>query len=74
MNKLDDDGEIDVCIGYSATRAAREQRHKRPQSFAITVQSIGDVAFDRRIERRRLLCDSRRNFIQLRLDRRSHTA
>ena len=72
MNEFDDNGEIDMCIGDSATRAAREQRHQRPQSFAIAVQCIGDVAVDRGIEGGRLFCDSRRNFIQLRLHRRSH--
>ena len=72
MDKLDDNGEIDVCIGYSAAGAAGKQRHQRPQSLAVAVQCISDVAVDCGIESGRLLCDSRRDFIQLRLHRGGH--
>jgi len=44
------------------------------KAFAAAAHCIDHIAFDRRIESGHLSSDSRRNFIQLRLDRRSYAA
>src|SRR6266513_2204487 len=68
MNELDDDCEIDVIRVYLACGAPCEKSQNRTKAFAATANYIHNITFERRIESRRLLCDARLDFFQMRLN------
>src|ERR1035438_10555685 len=51
-----------------ASRTARQKRENRSQTFSAPANSIRDIAFNRRIERGRLLRDACFHLFHLRLD------
>ena len=65
VNQLHDHRQVHVAGGDPATGAAAQKRDERPQPFAAAADRISDVTFDRRIELRGLLDDTRFNFFQL---------
>ena len=65
---LDDDGKVDVVRVYFARGAAGEKRQNRPKAFAATANCIHNIAFQRRIKCRRLLCNSDLHLFKMRLN------
>ncbi len=53
MDQLDDDREIEMTRDQRTGRAPAEQRDERAQAFAPAADGVGDITFNRRIERRR---------------------
>jgi len=68
VDELDNDGEVDVVRVYFARGAASEKRQNRPKAFAATANCIHNIAFQRRIKCRRLLCNSDLYFFEMRLN------
>ena len=61
-------GEVEVARADIARRAAREQRQRRAQPLAVALDGVGHVAFDRGIERARLLADALLDRVKLGVD------
>ena len=68
VDELNDDGKIDVVRVDLARGAASEKRQNRPKAFAATANCIHNIAFQRRIKCRRLLCNSNLYFFEMRLN------
>jgi hypothetical protein len=68
VDELNDDGKVDVVRVYLARGAAGEKRQNRPKAFAATANCIHNIAFQRRIECCRLLCNSDLHFFEMRLN------
>src|SRR6516164_1401108 len=68
MNQLHDDGEVDVTRANGSSRSAGQKRKCRPQSLATAAASVGNVAFNRRIECSCLFTNSFLNSIEVRIN------
>ncbi len=51
MDQLDDDREIEMARDQRTGGAPAEQRDERAQAFAAAPNGVGDITFNRRIER-----------------------
>src|SRR5467141_2562437 len=61
MDELHDHSKIDVVRIDLAGSTACEKSQKRAKAFAPTAYCIHNIAFERRIKGRRLLCDAHLN-------------
>jgi hypothetical protein len=68
VDELNDDGKVDVVRVDLARSAAGEKRQNRPKAFATTPDCIHNIALQRRIECRRLLCNSNLYLFKMRLN------
>src|SRR5438093_11245268 len=68
VDELNDDGKINVVRVDLARSAAGQKRQNWPKSFAATPNCIHNIAFERRIKSRRLLCDSHLPLFKVRLN------
>jgi hypothetical protein len=67
MNQLHNYCQIDVRLGNRARGRAGQESNQRSHPFPTAVQCVANVTFDRWIECLRLLGDTSRDLVQLRL-------
>src|SRR5467141_3472376 len=72
MDELHDDGKIDVVRIDSTGGAACEKSQKWAKAFAATAYCVDDIAFERRIKSRRLLCNAHLHLFKMRLNQLRH--
>jgi hypothetical protein len=58
VNEFDDRGQIAVFVENPTRGASRQQGEGRSQSFAITLDGVGDIRLDRRVESPGLRADA----------------
>jgi hypothetical protein len=72
VDELDNDGKVDVVRVYFARGAAGEKRQNRSKAFAATPNRIHNIALQRWIKCRRLLCNSDLYLFKMRLNQPRH--
>ena len=68
MDQLQNHRKVDMGLSNCSGSTCREQREGRSQPLAAGPANIGDVAFDRRVKRLRLIQNPAFNRGQVRLD------
>src|SRR6266566_3809941 len=68
MNELHDHGKIDMVRIDVAAGTAGEKSQKRTKALAATADCVDNIAFERRIKSRRLLCDPHLHLFKMRLN------
>ena len=72
MNQFHDYAKIDMARSNFTGGPTREKRQQRAKSFTAPTDRVGNITFNRRIERRRLLHDPRFDRVELRLNELGH--
>ena len=68
MDELHDHGKIDMSRIDLAGSAAGEKSQQWAKAFAAAAHRIDNIAFERRIKSRRLLCNTYLDLFQMRLN------